>query len=103
MIDAHFHPADLLVSDHRPTVPSVFVSDMDLTMIGQECIDELADFAGIKDHRRDHRTMVGRPGLLPEALDRTVRLLAGWARTRDCAMPGRAPVMMPGAVARSRR
>src|SRR5690606_31017060 len=27
----------------------VFVSDMDSTMIGQECIDELADFAGLKD------------------------------------------------------
>jgi phosphoserine phosphatase len=26
----------------------VFVSDMDSTMIGQECIDELADYAGIK-------------------------------------------------------
>jgi phosphoserine phosphatase len=28
---------------------SLFVADMDSTMIGQECIDELADYAGFKD------------------------------------------------------
>lgn len=49
VLDEHFAPIDLLVSDHEIGVPSVFVSDMDSTMIGQECIDELADFAGIKD------------------------------------------------------
>ena len=27
----------------------LFVADMDSTMIGQECIDELADYAGLKD------------------------------------------------------
>jgi phosphoserine phosphatase len=43
-----FRPCDLLVADHEPQVPHLFVSDMDSTMIGQECIDELADFAGIK-------------------------------------------------------
>jgi phosphoserine phosphatase len=48
VLDAHFAPSDLLVADHEPLVPRVFVSDMDSTMIGQECIDELADFAGIK-------------------------------------------------------
>ena len=43
------HPdCDALIADHAPVVPRVFVSDMDSTMIGQECIDELADFAGIK-------------------------------------------------------
>ena len=28
--------------------PKLFVADMDSTMIGQECIDELADYAGVK-------------------------------------------------------
>ncbi|MCF8475984.1 MAG: phosphoserine phosphatase SerB [Pseudolabrys sp.] len=28
----------------------LFLADMDSTMIGQECIDELAAFAGLKDH-----------------------------------------------------
>ena len=45
----HFGECDLLVADHEIEVPRLFVSDMDSTMIGQECIDELADFAGIKD------------------------------------------------------
>jgi phosphoserine phosphatase len=48
VLDAHFSPSDMLVCDHEPRVPLVFVSDMDSTMIGQECIDELADFAGLK-------------------------------------------------------
>jgi phosphoserine phosphatase len=47
-IDRFFAPADMLVSDDVITVPQLFVSDMDSTMIGQECIDELAAYAGIK-------------------------------------------------------
>ena len=48
-LDAHFAPSDGLVCAEEPVVPRVFISDMDSTMIGQECIDELADFAGIKE------------------------------------------------------
>ena len=48
ILDRHLAPVDLLVADHEPVVPRVFVSDMDSTMISAECIDELADFAGIK-------------------------------------------------------
>lgn len=47
-IDHYFAPADMLVSRGLIAVPQVFVSDMDSTMIGQECIDELADYAGLK-------------------------------------------------------
>lgn len=49
VIEAHFGPCDAIVSDRDFRVPDVFVSDMDSTMIGQECIDELADFAGLKE------------------------------------------------------
>lgn len=49
VLDEHFKPSDLLVTEREPIVPQVFVSDMDSTMITCECIDELADFAGIKD------------------------------------------------------
>jgi phosphoserine phosphatase len=36
-------------ADRRPPgAPRLFVSDMDSTMISAECIDELADFAGLK-------------------------------------------------------
>jgi len=49
-IDAHFGQSDGLIGSDEPVVPRVFISDMDSTMIGQECIDELADFAGLKEH-----------------------------------------------------
>ena len=49
VLDDLFERPDMLVADHEPEIPHLFVSDMDSTMIGQECIDELADFAGIKD------------------------------------------------------
>ena len=48
VLDRCFAPSDLLLADRPVTVPQVFVSDMDSTMIAAECIDELADFAGIK-------------------------------------------------------
>ncbi|MGX7952501.1 phosphoserine phosphatase SerB [Tsuneonella sp. HG249] len=49
ILDASFPNCDLIVSSQLVEAPQVFVSDMDSTMIGQECIDELADFAGLKD------------------------------------------------------
>jgi phosphoserine phosphatase len=48
VLDEHFAPSDAIVATQDFRLPDVFVSDMDSTMIGQECIDELADFAGIK-------------------------------------------------------
>jgi phosphoserine phosphatase len=47
-LDGWFAPSDLLIADQEPKIPAVFISDMDSTMIMAECIDELADFAGIK-------------------------------------------------------
>src|SRR5690606_13248041 len=49
VIDEHIGPTDAIVDDRDFRIPDLFVSDMDSTMIGQECIDELADYAGIKD------------------------------------------------------
>lgn len=48
VLDRHFQPSDVLITDQPVRMPRVFVSDMDSTMIAAECIDELADFAGIK-------------------------------------------------------
>jgi phosphoserine phosphatase len=48
VIDACFAPSDAIIASEPFRVPDVFVSDMDSTMIGQECIDELADYAGLK-------------------------------------------------------
>ncbi|HQV04838.1 MULTISPECIES: phosphoserine phosphatase SerB [unclassified Novosphingobium] len=78
VIDRHFSSSDHLIVDHLPQVPGVFVSDMDSTMIGQECIDELGDFAGIKDQIAaiTERAMQGELDFA-EALGERVRLLGG--------------------------
>lgn len=47
-IDTHVGASDVLIADHQPRLPKLFISDMDSTMISAECIDELADFAGLK-------------------------------------------------------
>jgi phosphoserine phosphatase len=49
ILEQCFPVCDLLLSREAIEVPRLFVSDMDSTMIGQECIDELADFAGLKE------------------------------------------------------
>ena len=48
VLDRHFAPSDVLIARDAIRIPDLFVSDMDSTMIGQECIDELADYAGLK-------------------------------------------------------
>lgn len=40
---------DVCVSGLKDRRKSLLICDMDSTLIGQECIDELADFAGVKD------------------------------------------------------
>ena len=77
-LDAHFVPSDGIVCAEEPMVPRVFVSDMDSTMIGQECIDELADFAGLKDRIAaiTERAMLGELDF-EQALRERVGLLKG--------------------------
>ena len=77
-IDRYFAPCDALVSTDEIRVPHLFVSDMDSTMIGQECIDELADYAGIKDQiaQITERAMQGELDF-ESALRERVGLLAG--------------------------
>jgi len=97
VLDAHFAPCDMLVARDEIIVPRVFVSDMDSTMIGQECIDELADFAGLKEQVAaiTERAMQGELDF-ESALRERVRLLAGLPEstigeclsTRIQAMPG---------------
>jgi len=77
-IDVHFSPCDGLIVSGEPHVPKVFVSDMDSTMITAECIDELADFAGLKDQISaiTERAMLGELDF-ESALRERVGLLAG--------------------------
>ena len=69
---------DLVVQPDEPRWKRLFVADMDSTIIGQECIDELADFVGLKDRvaRITERAMQGELDF-PSALRERVRLLAG--------------------------
>jgi phosphoserine phosphatase len=70
--------ADLIVQPEEPRWKRLFVADMDSTIIGQECIDELADYAGLKEKvaRITERAMQGELDF-PGALRERVRLLAG--------------------------
>ena len=78
VLTEHFGETDLLVADHAIEIPRLFVSDMDSTMIGQECIDELADFAGIKEKVADITERAMRGELeFESALRERVGLLEG--------------------------
>ncbi|VVT14938.1 Phosphoserine phosphatase [Erythrobacter sp. EC-HK427] len=81
-LDAHFPESDAIVASGPFAFPRVFVSDMDSTMIGQECIDELADFAGLKEKVADitERAMQGELDFA-SALRERVGLLAGLAES----------------------
>ena len=78
LIDKVFDPTDMLAARGAIEVPRLFVSDMDSTMIGQECIDELADYAGIKPQIAEitERAMQGELDF-EAALRERVALLAG--------------------------
>lgn len=77
-IDSIFEAPAMLVARGGIEVPRLFVSDMDSTMIGQECIDELADYAGLKPQIAaiTERAMQGELDF-EAALRERVALLAG--------------------------
>jgi phosphoserine phosphatase len=71
-------PIDIVVQPRAVRRKRLFLADMDSTMIGQECIDELADFAGLKAHVAGitERAMRGEIEFEP-ALRERVALLKG--------------------------
>ena len=73
-------PIDIVVQPQGFRRKKLFLADMDSTMIGQECIDELADFAGLKAHvaKITERAMRGEIEFEP-ALRERVALLKGLA------------------------
>lgn len=77
-LDGHFPESDAIVATEPFAVPRLFVSDMDSTMIGQECIDELADYAGLKTQISEitERAMQGELDF-ESALRERVALLEG--------------------------
>jgi phosphoserine phosphatase len=71
-------PVDVVAQRHDGRRKKLLIADMDTTMIGQECIDELADFAGVKDRVAEitERAMRGDIAFEP-ALRERVALLKG--------------------------
>jgi phosphoserine phosphatase len=71
-------PVDVIVQPAATRRKRLFLADMDSTMIGQECIDELADLVGLKEHVAaiTERAMRGEIAFEP-ALRERVALLAG--------------------------
>ncbi|MFG1398403.1 phosphoserine phosphatase SerB [Roseixanthobacter pseudopolyaromaticivorans] len=71
-------PIDVVVQLAAARRKRLFIADMDSTMIGQECIDELADVIGIKAHVAaiTERAMRGEIAFEP-ALRERVALLKG--------------------------
>jgi phosphoserine phosphatase len=69
-------PIDIVVQPRAFRRKRLFLADMDSTMIGQECIDELADFAGLKDQvaRITERAMRGEIAFEPALLERVALL-----------------------------
>ena len=70
--------ADICVQNTNKRRKKLLICDMDSTLIGQECIDELADFAGVKKHVSaiTERAMRGEIGF-EGALNERVGLLKG--------------------------
>lgn len=71
-------PIDCVVQPNKARRKRLLIADMDSTMIGQECIDELADFVGLKPHVAaiTERAMRGELAFEP-ALRERVALLKG--------------------------
>jgi phosphoserine phosphatase len=71
-------PVDVVVQRQDGRRKKLLVADMDSTMIGQECIDELADYAGVKARVAaiTERAMRGELDFAP-ALRERVALLKG--------------------------
>jgi phosphoserine phosphatase len=70
-------PVDVIVQPAAHRAKRLLVADMDSTLIGQECVDELAAYAGVGDRVAEitERAMRGEIAFEP-ALRERVRLLA---------------------------
>jgi phosphoserine phosphatase len=69
-------PVDVVVQGAAGRRKKLFLADMDSTMIGQECIDELADFVGRKQHVAaiTERAMRGELAFAPALRERVAAL-----------------------------
>src|ERR1700681_2800529 len=93
-------PIDIVVQPQAARRKKLFLADMDSTMIGQECIDELADSAGLKAHVSaiTERAMRGEIAFEPALRERVALLKDLPASVIDEVIEQRIR-LMPGARA----
>jgi len=89
---------DVVVQPIANRRKKLFLADMDSTIIGQECIDELADFVGLKAHVAaiTERAMRGEIAFEP-ALKERVALLKGLPVTTIDEVIAKRITLTPGA------
>jgi phosphoserine phosphatase len=89
---------DVVVQPAAHRRKKLFLADMDSTMIGQECIDELADYVGLKAHVAaiTERAMRGEIDFEP-ALRERVALLKGLKAAVADEVIARRITLTPGA------
>ncbi|MFC5392951.1 phosphoserine phosphatase SerB [Bosea vestrisii] len=93
-------PVDIIVQPAAIRRKRLFLADMDSTMIGQECIDELAAYVGLKEKVSDitERAMRGELEFEP-ALRERVALLKGIALGVVDEIIARSITLTPGGSA----
>jgi phosphoserine phosphatase len=91
-------PVDVVIQPLAHRRKRLFLADMDSTMIGQECIDELADHVGLKAHVAaiTERAMRGEIAFVP-ALRERVALLKGLSAAVVDEVIARRITLTPGA------
>lgn len=99
-LEGAFDGMDAIVQPAEGRAKALLVADMDSTMITVECIDELADYAGIKPQIAEvtERAMRGELDFAA-ALDARVALLAGLSEAAIGQCLAERVRIMPGAVA----
>ncbi|WP_308815623.1 phosphoserine phosphatase SerB [Sphingomonas sp. GV3] len=99
-LEQAFARVDIVVQPIASRAKALIVADMDSTMITVECIDELADYAGIKAEVADvtERAMRGELDF-EAALDARVALLAGLDEAVIARCLKERVTIMPGAKA----
>jgi phosphoserine phosphatase len=93
-------PVDIIVQPAATRRKRLFLADMDSTMIGQECIDELAAYVGLKEKVSDitERAMRGELEFEP-ALRERVSLLKGIALSVVGEIIAKSITLTPGGSA----
>ena len=99
-LEGAFAAVDVVVQPAQGREKRVLVGDMDSTMITVECIDELADYAGLREEVSavTERAMLGELDF-EAALDARVALLAGLGEDILAQCLAERVTITPGAVA----